>query len=1084
MGTNNDKTDDVTITEVLRDPTKNLFEVLRGNADDGDDDSERGLLDDLCDSKYYDPAEFIQETSGKLRNNNTISILNLNIDNLSTKLDSLQMLICGQLVRSDFKFDIIALTETHTKHKDCNFNQNSYTPEELENLIPGYYFIGKSRRTARKGGVGVLICKSLKHLVSMEEAIFDDECFESIILSINHEKDPMNRNFNKKKKKLAICIMYLPKGIREDQQKVTSSLEETISVMERKAESCIICGDMNVNLLNYNTDPKVREFAETFMSYSFKLRISRPTRIKHTSCTLIDHFWDNIENSQETSGVLVTQLYGNSGWTDHYPCFLVIDQSLQRQKAPKTFVRRRDNSESRKQFRSELSKADFTHVYCEDPSESLEHLMSIIKDLHDECFPWETVKVRKSNYKVQKFVTQGIMKACQNRDKMRKQIARKNIKPTSKTYEHYKQYRNTLTSIIRSQKKAYYGKEFERHRGDIKKTMSTLNELIRKSNDKHAVLSHKFQVGDEWIEDRSKIAEGFNEFYADVGPALDRQIKPATKTPEDYLRKLSEPNVDEFVLENVTAEEVIKVCQKMKKKTSTDHYGISQKTIMNHIEILAPVIVHLWSRCRATGLFPDGAKKAKTVPVHKGKGLKDYLYTNYRPISLLSIIGKILERLIYNQLTDFLLRYNILFKSQHGFREGHSTTHAMIDFISSINEALDKGELSYGVFCDLSKAFDTINHQILFKKLDHYGIRGMALNLLKNYFTGRSQFVSFNGENSGELPLSTGVPQGSILGPLIFLIYVNDLSASTDALRFVTFADDSNLLIHGKDPKDTASKLSAALVDVTDWFRANRLLLNVSKTNLIVFKSPKCRIDTKSETVLMDGEPLKQVGSERFLGLIVDEKLDWQCHANKVASTISRKLGMMRKVKKTVGLKTLKAIYNSFILPQLNFGLAVWGGATESVLKQVKTLQKKAIRLLTNAKSREHTEPRQKALGILKLEHLYKVQVSLLVRDSLLGSAPTLFEHMFTRRSESVSTRHSQEKKGDVFLIKGKSRSTRQSFPVRGSEIWNELPTELHDILTKSKFKKRIKNYFLSSYVKKVECKNMICCDIRHCRHV
>jgi hypothetical protein len=505
---------------------------------------------------------------------------------------------------------------------------------------------------------------------------------------------------------------------------------------------------------------------------------------------------------------------------------------------------------------------------------------------------------------------------------------------------------------------------------------------------------------------------------------------------------------------------------------------------LDHIDILAPVIAHLWSKCIKNGLFPNGAKKAKTIPVFKGKGLEDYLFTNYRPISLLSAIGKILEKLIYNQVTRFLLRYNILFKSQYGFREGHSTTHAVIDFVNSINEALDEGKLSYGVFCDLSKAFDTINHQILFKKLHHYGIRGTALKVLQSYFTGRSQFVTYDGCNSSELPLLTGVPQGSVLGPLIFLIYVNDLSACSDILKFVTFADDSNILMQGKDPKTTAAKLSEALSDVSDWFKANKLLLNVSKTNLIVFKTPKCRKDTRSETVYMDGEPLKQVDNERFLGLQVDEDLSWQHQANKVSSTISKKLGMMRRVKNIVGLRTLKTIYNSFILTQLNYGLAIWGGATATVLKRVKLLQKKAIRLLTNAKFRDHTEPRLRALGILKIEHLYKVQVSTLVHDSRLGIAPALLNNMFIRRADTVSTRHTQGKAEDVLVIKGKTGSAKRSFPVRGSEIWNELPNELQTTEKKSKFKNMIKKHYLNSYSENVGCKNMICCDIHNCHHV
>jgi hypothetical protein len=224
------------------------------------------------------------------------------------------------------------------------------------------------------------------------------------------------------------------------------------------------------------------------------------------------------------------------------------------------------------------------------------------------------------------------------------------------------------------------------------------------------------------------------------------------------------------------------------------------------------------------------------IPLYKGKGLKPHFYTNYRPISLLSIVGKVIERLMYNQLEAFLIRYNILFKSQYGFQGGHSTIHAVIDFVEKINEALEKGELCYGIFYDLSKAFDTIPLQ----KLHHYGIRGVALEWLLSCLTDKKQFVWWNGQASRQENLSTGVPQGFVLGPLLFLIYINDLHAAPSILEFVLFADDSNILVSGKDPKQLAKTLTKELEHVIDWFKANKLLLNVSKTKMMVFRSQKC----------------------------------------------------------------------------------------------------------------------------------------------------------------------------------------------------------------------------------------------------
>ena len=329
--------------------------------------------------------------------------------------------------------------------------------------------------------------------------------------------------------------------------------------------------------------------------------------------------------------------------------------------------------------------------------------------------------------------------------------------------------------------------------------------------------------------------------------------------------------------------------------------------------------------------FPDKLKWARVIPIYK-KGAHNEP-SNYRPISLLSVFGKLFEKLMFKRLYEYLDNLNTFYPVQFGFREKHST-NALISMTESIKSTIDNGDYGCGVFNDLKKAFDTVNHSILLKKMEHYGIRGIALNWFTSYLSNRKQYVSVNGHTSEHLNISCGVPQGSVLGPLLFLIYINDLPNVTRHLSFYLFADDTNIYFEAKDLETLQKIMKRELRHVKKWLEANKLALNVEKTNFVVFHSPAKKV---TELVILKFGCKKITGAShvKFLSVLLDETLSWRSHLVELSRKLARSVSIFYKLRHYVPLDILISIYYALFYPFLTYGIVVWGATYENLLKPV-----------------------------------------------------------------------------------------------------------------------------------------------------
>ena len=392
---------------------------------------------------------------------------------------------------------------------------------------------------------------------------------------------------------------------------------------------------------------------------------------------------------------------------------------------------------------------------------------------------------------------------------------------------------------------------------------------------------------------------------------------------------------------------------------------------------------------------------------------------------------------------------------------------------------MDKKDCCVGIFMDLSKAFDTLDHNILLHKLHYYGVRGLAYDWFKDYLSNREQYVSINSTDSNSQKLTCGVPQGSILGPLLFLIYINDLAYASPSAITILFADDTNAIYKHKSYVQLNKMINEDLNILSDWFLANKLHLNESKTKYIIFHTPHNK-PPQDFTISLNNTVLERVQTTKFLGVYIQENLTWNTHTNYIANKISKTNGILARLKRKIPRCYLQIIFNSLLMSHILYGISVWGGSPRKCLERLIVLQKKAIRHVFNAKYNSHTNPLFYQSRCLQLTDAYKLQCSKMGHKRKMNTLPA---YHASRLKFNHELRLNNTRQDDcIALIKPNSLLKINSFNLKVGNAWNNIPD---DIKAKLNFKKRsekrfaskIKSYFLKSYDKPCSVSNCYICN-------
>ena len=994
---------------VPMDPKMNLnYYLNKYMSDDDFANNPLKLLD--IDSPYYEIEDLKtnMNSDNSTENDFEYTSVHLNIQSLPAKFDRLKLLI-SELHEQRIDLDFILICETFLTD---NIAQQYH--------IPGYNLVYKNRHNIARGGVAIYI--KTKYNIKMRDdlAIFNSGIFESIFIEVQ-----LN-NFN-----AIVGEIYRVPNTNEIQ--TIHMYESIIKKLQDYKKNIIIGTDQNFDFIKIDQYKNTEELLHLFLCNGLVPTITKPTRITHKSATLIDNIYVQINNKTNIqSGILCVDI------SDHLPIIMCVG-STQREPRNKPIIlkMRQFNESTIADISNAICGTDWQYLDAMDINTAYADFSVVLNNVISRMAPEKVIKIPAKRVIRDPWMTRGLITSSRTLNKLHTTKIKKD--KTHPSHIKYIKYRNLYNQMKRKAKLTYYNELFHKYQYNLKKTWGVINSLIGRTNDKTAI-SDSFKINNENITDPNKIANEFCNFFTNVGITYANEIPKSKFTHHHYMQNKVQTNM---FMAPTDPYEIIKIIDTLKRKNSTGHDNISSSLIKDIKHVIAQPLTILINKSLQNGAVPDSLKLAKVIPIYKSKNR--VLLNNYRPISLLPAFSKILEKIVHKRLYQFLLSKTLFYPSQYGFRPQHSTNHAVHEFVDDTIASFDNKEHTIGIFLDLSKAFDTIDHKILISKLEWYGIRGKALDWFRSYLDNRKQYVQYKDSKSVVSTIPCGVPQGSVLGPLLFIVYTNDLPNSLSNCKTILFADDTTIYLSSTDITYLYRSANQDLETLTEWFRSNKLSLNVGKTHYVLFSHHHIDIP-ENLTIKIGKEIIERKDTVKFLGMYIDLKLEWHDHIKYVKNKITSSLYAMRKVKHILATDHLLTLYYSLVYPYIDYGITLWGTTHKTYVQRIFTMQKKAIRIIAGAKYNEHTDPLFKRFNILKLSDIYEIKISKYMFALNKGTLPkplintiTLNSTVHTHNTRNLNNPHIQSRRTNMA-----GRSIRHKGPV----VWYKIPDDIKKSIT------------------------------------
>ena len=684
---------------------------------------------------------------------------------------------------------------------------------------------------------------------------------------------------------------------------------------------------------------------------------------------------------------------------------------------------------------------------------SFESFLKKFNEILDKHAPYKKLSLQEVKLSYKPWITTGILSSIKNKNRIHRKVIRAKD-PVRKTNleNEYRLYKTQLNKTLKASKSMHYQKFFEINKPNQRKTWEGIREIINIKQTKGQIIN-ALSNGDDIISENNKIAEKFNNHFCKISETIANEIPKGKNKFSDYLKNQIEQS---FFISPTSSDEIESQIKHIKNHKASGPNSIPTTIFKKFGKNISVPLTELINLSFNQGQFPAVLKIASVTPTFKKGDKLDV--NNYRPIPLISNISKVTEKLIHKRLNSFLEHNNIFYSFRFGFRDNHSTTHALIKMTDQIKEACNRGLYACGIYLDLKKAFDTVNHKILLSKLNHYGIRSIANDWFKSFLANRTQYTNINGSNSNPEKVMYGVPQGSVLGPLLFIIFINDLNVSIKSSKVHHFADDTNLLLINKSLKQIKKLVNH---DLVQWLRSNKISLSTSKTEILLFR-PKGKTITKHLNFRISGERIKTSTIVKHLGVLLHEHLNWQPHIDSLVTKLSKAVSLLSKIRYYVPRYLLRTIYFSIFNSHMIYTCQIWG-QNKCKIKKISELQDKAIRIINFKQKNYPVAELYKNSRILKLSDYIKLLNCMFVRETLTATQIPAFKNYFKKAKESHrhNTRHTSKDTVEILQPTTETYS-RYSIRFQAATTWNNMQNALRINMLSSynKTKNNLINYF------------------------